>query len=663
MMDRSQALLSENLVTSVTEAAHDAVTRARSYLFDLQYEDGHWCAELESNTTITAEYVFLNYILGEIADPKYRERLEKRRDPLARYFFRNQKADGSWGIAWDHAGDLSTTTETYFALRIIGIPEDDPRMKRAEKFILAEGGIGQVRVLTRIQLAKFGLFPWNCVPVLLPEVMLIPSKFPINIYSFSSWARGTIVPLLVLFHHRPVFELPNGRSESNNWLDHLWAEPSDKYVPYKKSLRSAFLEDGVSWKTLFTVADRVTSLYDRLHLPPVRNHSMKKAVEWVKDRIEDSGDIAGIWPPMFYGTLALILTGHSPSEDPIPRMLEAIERFSIDDEDGFRVQSCVSPVWDTALAMGALLDAGEDPKSPHLADATRWLRSKQIFKEYGDWRVNNRKGPAGGWSFEYENTWYPDVDDTAAVIISLLGQDTALREDASIHLSIQWMLSMQNPDGGWAAFDVRNDKLFLNEIPFSDMNSLSDPSSADVTGRVLSALGVVNDPKHATVIADGIRYLRENQEPEGSWYGRWGVNYIYGTYLSLGGLAAHGLPSDDPTVRRGLDWLLSVQNADGGFGEGLESYRDRSQMGIGNSTASQTAWGLLGMLHYLPVHHEAVVRAVRWLTEQQLPNGTWNEEEFTGTGFPNHFYIRYHLYRHNFPLSALGRFRELVDAS
>lgn len=621
----------------------------------------HWRAELESNTTITAEYVMLRQALGL--------ELGARRDATVHHLLSRQKADGSWGIAWNLPGDVSTTAETVLALRLLGLDAGDPRLRRAEGFLRAAGGLARVRVFTRVNLALFGLFPWEAVPAVPPEAILLPPWAPVNVYRLASWARSTLIPLFVVFHHRPVFSLPNGRSRANGWLDPLWLEPSRKRVPYRSSVLETLRRHGPGWKALFNAADSALRAHDRVRgaapLRALRGRALRACEAWILAHQETSGDWGGIFPPMLNGVLALVLQGHAVDSDPVRRGLEAIEAFSIDDADGFRVEACQSPVWDTALAAIALLDAGAEPDHAALVAARRWLEARQLTNEWGDWKVYDPRGPPGGWSFEYVNTWYPDVDDTAAVVISLLKQRPASAGGPAVARALGWIRSMQNRDGGWAAFDVDNDRLYLNEIPFSDMDSLCDPSSPDVTGRVLEALGIAGEARDAAA-ARAVAYLRRSQEPEGSWFGRWGVNYVYGTSNVLNGLARAGVPATDPMVARALRWLEGVQNPDGGFGEALESYADRAWMGRGPSTASQTAWGTMGLLAYRPASDAAVARGIAWLVGRQLgagaAAGSWREEEFTGTGFPRHFYVRYHLYRHTFPLMALGRFCAAAEA-
>jgi squalene-hopene/tetraprenyl-beta-curcumene cyclase len=683
-----------------------ALREARDYLFSIQHKDFHWCAELESNVTITSEYVFMCQMLGlKFSTAK--------REGILRFLLSNQKKDGSWGIADLHDGDVSTTAETYLALRILGIPETDDALQAAQKYILSRGGLEQVRIFTRIFFAMFGLMPWKAIPVIPAEFIFVPSKFAVNIYKLSSWARGTMVPLFIIAHYRPIYALPNGRHENNTFLDHLWKKtpkgPEDKEISYSPSWTKILVQNGISWRTVFTAADSLLRLYERGKVDRLRELALQRCEKWVLDHQEPSGDWAGIFPPMINGVLALTLRGYDLEADPVRKGIEAIERFGWKDAQGFRVQACVSPVWDTALSTIALCDSGEavvHRGDPRLKRAMDWITREQILEDYGDWKVYNPKGPSGGWAFEYANTWYPDVDDTAAVVLSLLKQDPQRLSSMTIERATDWMLSMQNKDGGFAAFDVDNNRVYLNEIPFSDMDSLCDTSSADVTGRVLEALGLyrelVNDQhqedaenmqnridKIEQSIARGVSYLRSTQEQQGSWFGRWGVNYVYGTGHTLCGLARAGVPASDPMVERALLWLKSVQQEDGGWGEALESYMDKRLMGKGQSCASQTAWGLMGLLAYLPASNESVQAGIRWLTKNQcdaseddrdrhfsrvystaedfstadadakaIPGRTWRERQFTGTGFPEHFYLRYHLYRHYFPMMALGRFVE-----
>jgi squalene-hopene/tetraprenyl-beta-curcumene cyclase len=629
------------------EGTLNAALAAKEYLFRTQKADGHWVAELESNCTITSEYVFMNQILGLDLSP--------RRDKIERYILNHQKSDGSWGIAKNHEGDVSTTAECYLALRILGVETGDHRMKKAQEYILANGGLEKMRVFTRINFALFGLFPWEAVPVIPPEFILVPPKSPVNIYSLSSWARGTMVPLFIIFHHKPVHALPFN-------LDHLWHNPGDKHIPYAPPALDVFKENGVSWRSFFMGADLLLQGLEKLQsktLPRrLREYAVKKCEQWVLEHQEESGDWAGIFPPMVNGVLALSMNGWALDSEPVRKGLEAIERFSIDDELGFRIEACQSPVWDTILSMIGVVDAGHDGADERLVRAREWVASKQLTGNYGDWKIYNPDGTPGGWSFEYENSWYPDVDDTAAVIIGLLKQDPKSGNSETVRRAVEWTVSMQNRDGGWAAFDVNNDKTFLNHIPFSDMESLCDPSSPDVTGRVLEALGLLRDPRFDEACMRGIRYLRASQEPQGSWFGRWGVNYVYGTSNVLCALMRLHVPASDPMIRKAIAWLREVQNPDGGWGECLESYADKSLMGRGKSTASQTAWALMGLLAYESPTDPAIERGIRWLVEKQTAAGTWDEEEFTGTGFPNHFYLRYHLYRHYFPLMALGRYAQ-----
>ena len=488
--------------------------------------------------------------------------------------------DGSWSIAPDHHGDISTTTEAYLALKILGLAADDPAMLQAHDFMELQGGIARVRIFTRIFLATFGLFPWSAIPEMPAELILMPRQSPINIYTLSSWARMTIVPLLIICHHRPIYALPNGRSAQNDFLDELWyCSPAHSYIPYTPPLWDVWNTSVV--KLGFAVVDKILYLFGGLRVSPTRNHARKKCVEWILEHQEPSGDWAGIFPPMQLSPLALALEGYGLADSPVSRGLEAMERFAVQDESGKRIQACVSPVWDTALTVIALCDAGLPATHPNIETAISWLQARQLLGSEGDWRIYSPSTPPGGFCFEYHNAWYPDIDDTAAVILAFLKQDPGSSSSPHVLRATEWILGMQNTDGGWAAFDIKNDKLYMNQIPFSDMDSLCDPSTADITGRVIEAFGFlirVAEKQYVSAsllqrVRDAceraISYLEASQEANGSWYGRWGVNYVYGTSNVLCGLAYHDQDARVAILSySAVQWLRSVQNVDGGWGEG-----------------------------------------------------------------------------------------------
>lgn len=659
---------------TLATAARSALAHAVNYSKSTAHSDGHWIGELKSNPTVTAEYVFLYQALG--LD------LGASAKGLCLWFLSGQKNDGSWGIAPDHPGDVSTSTEVYLALKILGLTIDHPAMLRAQEFIILQGGIARVRIFTRIYLATFGLFPWDSVPEMPAELILMPSQAPINIYKVSSWARSTIVPLLIICHHRPVFSLPNGKAAPNDYLDELWySSLAVSNISYAPPLWDIWNNDLTT--LAFATIDKILYLFGGLRSFPTRNYARQKCLEWILEHQEGAGDWAGIFPPMHVGLLALVLEGYSLAESPVQRGLEAIERFAWQDEGGKRIQACVSPVWDTVLTTIALCDAGLPASHPNITAAIAWLRSHQLLGPEGDWRIFSPHISPGGFSFEYYNAWYPDIDDTAAVIISFLKADPGSASSPHVLHATEWVLGMQNDDGGWAAFDKNNDKLFMNKIPFSDMNSLCDPSTADVTGRVLEAFALLTRGHEKEFVSllllerlraacdRGIKFLLADQETNGSWYGRWGVNYVYGTSNVLCALEHYRFDSRlEHPQRSAVQWLRSVQNADGGWGEHVDTYTNPERAGLGVSTPSQTAWALMGLMAAEVVWSgdEAVERGVRWLVDQQKSEtsqsdgeqsqvlGTWHESEYTGTGFPGHFYLGYDYYRHYFPVMALGRY-------
>lgn len=625
-----------------------ALTRATAALFRLQQPGGWWWAELESNVTITAEVVLLHRIWGTF------ERVPQRR--AERYFRKEQRAHGGWELAFGDGGDLSATVEAYLALRMLGVPPEDPALELARGFVLERGGIERSRIFTKMHLALVGAYDWRGLPTLPAWLMVLPSSGPFSIYDFSSWARGSTVPLIAVFDRKPVYGPPL-------LVDEL-------YAGGRANARFALPEGTSPFERLFNRVDGALKLAQRLGLVPFRARGLALAERWTVERQEHTGDWGGIIPAMLNAMLALRALGYDVDDPVVARGFAAIDGFTISDGDAYRVQPCISPVWDTGLALRALADAGVPPGDARLVRAADWLLEKQIVSTYGDWAVKNRTGKPGGWAFEFENRWYPDVDDTAVVAMALAAVDhpNAARVRAATARAARWVESMQCRNGGWGAFDVDNDADWLNRIPYGDLKAMIDPATADVTARVLEMVvrgGIPIDPRR---YERGLDFLLGEQESDGAWWGRWGVNYVYGTSGALAALGpARADARIDRAIVRGAVWLRSVQNGDGGWGETTATYRDPGLRGRGPSTPSQTAWALIGLIEaarrLAPIASEflpAIERGVAFLLARQRADGTWDEPEFTGTGFPVHFYLNYHQYRLHFPLSALGRYAALV---
>jgi squalene-hopene/tetraprenyl-beta-curcumene cyclase len=662
VMDCQKSGSTSQLLPSVQEA----VRRATDYAWGICKPDHHWMGELKSNVAITAQQIFFHQSLGgNIPDAAaYRK-----------YLLMQQSSDGSWAIAPEHPGDLSISTEAYLALKILGVSPKSQAMLSAKEFIRTSGGLARVRIFTRIFLAQFGLFPWSAVPQLPAEFILLPSVLPINVYRLASWARSTLIPLLIIRHHQTVYALPNGKHANNTYLDELWLDSSDKDIPYRI----------FSWKAdtmslFFSLVDLFLALLGIIRpLWIFRSLSRWLCIRWILEHQEKEGDWAGIIPPMHAGVQALLLEGYDRDDERVRRAIDAIERFTWQDDQGKRLQSCISPVWDTVLMVRGLIDVGFDKADERIHEAVKWIKSKQILEETGDWRIFTGSVEAGGFSFEYNNKWYPDVDDTAAAILAVITHDPVAVGSTTVSKAARWICGMQNRDGGWGAFDFGNDKLWLNKIPFSDMDALCDPSSADVTGRILEAFGsmiklaktefvepnLIEDI--SSVCSRAMGYLIQEQEACGAWYGRWGSNYLYGTSNVVCGLAYFSEENDQvqEMVSDAIKWIKQMQNADGGWGESLQSYQDLSKAGRGVSTPSQTAWALLALLTEFSPYDTSITAGVSHLVGTQTDihdsGSSWPESAYTGTGFPNHFYIGYSLYRHYFPMMALGRFIKVSE--
>ena len=627
------------------------IERAQQWLLDEQDASGFWWGELESNASITAEYLLLTHHLG-IGD-------RELWDGIARYLRAQQREAGFWSQYLDGPGDISTSVEAYFALKLAGDEPDAPHMQRAREWIIAQGGIASARVFTKIWLALFGQYDWERLPAMPAWLNLLPSWFPINLYEFASWARATIVGITVIMALRPTASLPAGAA-----VPELWARPGDRARFAVPATRKR-----LSWEGAFMAIDSALRFLDRNHIRPFERRALAQAERWLLDRQEADGCWGGIQPPWVYAILALRAMGYSLDHPVLQRALRGFARFTwnADDSSGGQMtwtESCQSPVWDTCLAAIGLLDSGMDPQHDALQRAGRWMLGEQVLGG-GDWQVKNPDTPPGGWAFEFDNDVYPDIDDTAVVMTALERiplPDAAPERELALERGLRWMLSMQSADGGWGAFDVDNDRAFLKAIPFADFGELLDPPTADVTAHALELLGLLGYSGEYPPAQRGLQFLYDLQEPDGSWWGRWGVNYIYGLGAALPALAALGEPITAPPVRRAVDWLIRHQLPDGGWGESCDTYADPALRGAGPSTPSQTAWALMALLAAGEAEHDAVSRGIDYLIRRQRSDGTWDEEHFTGTGFPSDFMINYHLYRHYFPLMALGRYEQAAAA-
>lgn len=596
-------------------------------LYELQQPGGCWCGELESNVTMTAQYIMLLEFLRVRDDETTRK--------LVNEILARQRPDGTWSLYWDGEPDLAATIEAYAALRIAGFDADDPRLAAARRFAEDSGGIGAARVFTRIWLALFGLWPWEEIPQLPPELVLMRPEMPLSVYDFSCWARQTIVPLTVVMHYRPVRNLPPGRA-----------------------CRELDLGPAPRKSTLGKLSDRLLARYAGAHVQPGRERALDYAERWIVDRQELDGSWGGIQPPWVWSLIALACRGHGLESPYFRRGLLGWKRFLVEDADRLRPEACQSPVWDTALALLGLSEAGVSTDEPAVARACDWMVGEEV-RERGDWALRLPGVGPGGWAFEYDNDLYPDVDDVSVIALALRGLDAGT---PAVARSVRWLAAMQCSNGGWAAFDVDNDAYWLYRIPFCDFGAIIDPPSVDVTAHVVELLA--GEPGYEERVRRGVDYLLDHQEDDGSWFGRWGVNYVYGTAAALPALAAARIPSGHPAVRRAVAWLELVQNEDGGYGEDCRSY-DAGDVGLawhghGASTPSQTAWGLIGLVAAGEARSEAADRAAAWLADRQRDDGDWDEEHFTGTGFPRDFLIRYHLYRIVWPVVALARLKRAL---
>lgn len=620
------------------ERVEKAVETGANYLLSVQAEEGYWHGELEADTTLESDYIYYLHVLGK-SDP---DRIAK----LANYVRRKQLPDGGWPIYPGGPSELNATCKAYFALKLAGDPTDSEHLSKARDVVHKLGGLEHTNSYVRFYLALVGAVGWEMVPAIPPELMLLPNWFYINIYEMSSWTRGIVIPMAILATLRPEFRLPEHAR-----VDELFNDLSQKTAAFRWS-KQVF-----SWKNFFLIVDRGLKLYEKLPWKPLRQKAIREAKEWMLEHMERTEGLAAIYPSMMNSIFALLALGHGPDDPLTFREIKEFSRFEIEDEETIRLQPCVSPVWDTCIAMVSLEEAGLPADHPALVKAAEWILTKQVLGK-GDWQIKNKDAEPGGWAFEFRNDFYPDVDDTAFVLMALqrVKFPDEKRMQAAMRRGIQWLLSMQNRDGGWGAFDRDNDRQFLCNIPFADHNAMIDPSTADVTARVLECLGRFGWSAESPVVQKSVQFLMNDQCKDGSWFGRWGVNYVYGTSGVLRALETVSLTAQEYCARA-VAWLRQVQKADGSFGESLGSYELPSTKGQGNSTPSQTAWGLIGLLAGAETNDPAVGRAASYLVQQQNSDGSWSEDDFTGTGFPGVFYLKYHLYKNSFPVYALARYR------
>jgi len=614
-----------------------AMAATRDWLLGAQDGEGFWIGELEGDSILESEYVLLMAYLGRLADPACAKMGRTVRD--------EQNAEGGWSIYPGGPSQVSATVKAYFVLKLLGTPVDDPAMVRAREVVLGLGGARACNSFTRFYLALLGQISYDEVPYVPPELLLVPPRLPFSLASMSSWTRTIIVPLMVISAFKPRRALPPGRG-----IAELFVAGDG---PPKAAHRP------ISWGNFFLKADRLMKWADRVAPKSLRKPGIRAAHRWMLDHFENSDGLGAIFPPMIYTVVALGCLGYDDDSAAMSWALRQLEDLRIEEGGAIRVQPCLSPVWDTAIATIALADSGASPTDPAFARSARWLLDKEV-RVAGDWIA--RGGIAvepTGWHFQHQNERYPDIDDTAMVVLAL--RATAARDEPEVRAAtgraVAWLLALQNSDGGWAAYDRDINNEVLTKVPFADHNAMLDPSCADITMRVVEMLGVLGHRRDHPAISRALDYIWATQEPEGCWYGRWGVNYIYGTWQVLQGLKAIDFPMDHPAVVRAANWLESVQQADGGWGETCLSYDDPSWKGKGEVTPSQTAWAVLGLVAAGRAPGEAARRGVRHLIESQEADGTWADATYTGTGFPSVFYLRYHLYPISFSVMAIARHR------
>lgn len=656
-----------------------------------QNPEGYWVGELEGDSILQSEYILLLTWLGEAESDSVKR--------AASTLLRQQQSHGGWSLFPGGDTEVSASVKAYLCLKIAGHSPDEPFMVKARKAILEAGGVERVNSFTRYYLALLGIIEYKKCPAVPPELILLPRWFPINIYEMSAWSRTIVVPLSFLWAYQPKCSLPK-----EHHIDELFTTSPEKLSVTLNTEDVVDLEETKSrlpWGWFFRKVDQGIKTAEWLRLKPLRKQALKKAEQWMLERFENSDGLGAIFPPIVWSIIALKCLGYADDCKEIKEARKELDRLVIDDERGYRLQPCHSPIWDTAISTMALREAEVPVESEIIQKSIHWLLEKEV-RQPGDWSKKNKSIEPSGWFFEYRNQFYPDVDDTIMVLMvlasclpgeshadwrveflnslqhkseeipTLVFGRTSLPSQAvkdvtgmqpmlnAIRRATKWTLSMQSKDGGWGAFDSDNNREILTRVPFADHNAMIDPSTADITARVVEMLGRMGVDQEFPAIQKAMKFVWDDQKADGSWYGRWGVNYIYGTWQVIVGLTAVGISPDDERIQSGAEWLIKHQQANGGWGETAASYEDPSLKGKGLTTPSQTAWSLMGLIAAGLANEKVVEDGINYLLTEQNPDGTWEEEEFTGTGFPKVFYLRYHLYRNYFPLMALARYRKSV---
>jgi squalene-hopene/tetraprenyl-beta-curcumene cyclase len=624
------------------EEITQAIARAQENLLRQQKPEGHWCGELIVDSTLCSDYVVFMHWCGDVDT-----QLQRR---CVRHILKRQLPDGGWNIYQGGPSEINASVKAYFALKLAGYSVDAPFMREARASIMRRGGIPQMNTFSKLYLALLGQFPWKYLPAIPLEIVLLPHWASFHIYKMSSWSRAMLLPLAIINHFKPTRILP-GEKQLHE-LYPLGTEQSDLRLPRSEKFWT--------WRNFFLRLDDTLKFLQPLRIRPLRRRALEQAERWMLERIGEGSDgLAAVFPAMLNCLIALRTLGYSKTNPVYAKAEKDFAGLFVDDPEDFRIQPCLSPVWDTAITTISLAESGLPAEHPALQKAAEWLVNKEV-RIRGDWAVNNSYPQASGWAFEYNNVYYPDTDDTAMVLMALrlVRPQEPQALDKLFRRALNWQLSFQCRDGGWAAFDKNVTTPWLEDMPFADHNAILDPTCSDLTARTLELLGYIgfDSKSRSRSVRDAIQYLIDTQDEDGSWYGRWGVNYIYGTWQVLRGLRAIGQDMTQDWILRGRDWLESCQNNDGGWGETCGTYEDPSTKGIGESTASQTAWAVMGICACGDLERPSIQRGLRFLLSSQESDGSWDEDQITGTGFPRTFYLKYDMYRQNFPLLALATY-------